>query len=676
MTSFFLPWLTLTAQLPFENADHSSTFIGLCLAIGSPVLITYSLALTLFNRKWAIDRAKSIIKRSERPRGDTAEAQQLEALHIGFQKRVESFCCLAVEAQQVPLRASVVGHWLSSLVVSPHNTRYWVAVREKIEHSQRKPTFSLHAQISLATIVWLFTLVAGISAATGGINNALQIAYSTLWVWLIPICWGWIWVGTQSDRGSKTIHHALGSPGAHRAASPATFLQQEAPKSKVFITTETGNQDGISVDTESGLTREPEEAFTQQYMMNPAAPGPIVLPTTIMMESRGDEGAEGPIYTYARVFTWWAFADRIFAAFEATLERMDSGVACASMQLFTQPVQQQGGNAAPEAAPEVDAQPQVNAAHGQVADPLVPVADPLAPIANAQPPAANPQPPSAPSLKILEGNSWQTSRYCRLPHRRLPPKNPQQAQEAAPVPPPAQGGDQGEPPHELAQRGQPNPERPEDETPAPVHAYIGLRSVHSTVYLRMFHAAGVALLAQWGTTGAAIIIAYYTPMTGFGCRSGSYLVYGATATVVFVLLVLSMVLSHLAMKGYQDVHVNNNVNNFETGWRDRTWGHWFLCVFANLTRLLGKVLAVANSVVLVLIALFEFLGMFDNCWCKSCFPNYGDGGYAVIVRSDEDFRKVAQGAWVGGICMATAVCIILAIIFKFSARAKIARNGD
>lgn len=186
MTSYFLPWLSLCAQLPFENASPGDTFIGLCLAIGSPALITYSLALTLFNRSWAVREVQRLLDRSaRRSQHVPADAAQRAAEFQKFETRLKSFLSLAVEGQQVPLRASVVRHWLSSLIVSPENTTWWATVRERITLSRRKPSLSLHAQISLAGIVWVFTIFTGVSVAVGAINTTIQIATSTLWVWLV-----------------------------------------------------------------------------------------------------------------------------------------------------------------------------------------------------------------------------------------------------------------------------------------------------------------------------------------------------------------------------------------------------------------------------------------------------------------------------------------------------------
>uniref|UniRef100_A0A0D2XSW3 Uncharacterized protein n=1 Tax=Fusarium oxysporum (strain Fo5176) TaxID=660025 RepID=A0A0D2XSW3_FUSOF len=421
MTSYFLPWLALTAQLPFENAGPSETFVGLCLAIGSPALITYSLALTLFNRSWAVDTVRRILHRSRRYNGEAAA----EIRHI--EVRLKSFLCLAVEGQQVPLRATVVHHWLSSLIVSPLNQEWWTALRDHITNSRRRPSLSFHAQISLAGCVWLFTIISGVQVAVGAITTAIHLATSTLWVWLIPITWGWIWAGTQYDKGSVTVSKALQAVMAHRTP-PAPDDPAEA-----------GGQMGIWVDVESGLTLEPRKPDAQQETLDPVGYQSSRLPETLMMNVRGDERQEGPVYTYARVFTWSAFTRRIIDAFDTTLARLGNGERCDDMP-DPQRTQQQ---------------------------------------AHQGPPIGG---------SILVGTANQTSTYCGLPASY--------------------------------------PDTPPTDQHTPVRAYINFSEMGADVYKRMLEALVVALFAQWGTTGAAIIIAYYTPMVGFGCRSGSYLLYG------------------------------------------------------------------------------------------------------------------------------------------------------
>ena len=52
IAQWLLPWLALTVQLPYETRDHTSHAIALMLAVGSPMLITHSLSITILNYRW------------------------------------------------------------------------------------------------------------------------------------------------------------------------------------------------------------------------------------------------------------------------------------------------------------------------------------------------------------------------------------------------------------------------------------------------------------------------------------------------------------------------------------------------------------------------------------------------------------------------------------------------
>ncbi|KAK2121997.1 hypothetical protein NOF04DRAFT_1337152 [Fusarium oxysporum II5] len=458
MTSYFLPWLASPLNYPSRTR-------------GPPCLITYSLALTLFNRSWAVDTVRRILNRSRRYNREAAAEIRL------IEDRLKSFSLLAVEGQQVPLRATVAHHWLSSLIVSPVNQAWWTALRDHITNSRRRPSLSFHVQVGLA------------GCGLGAINTAIHLATSTLWVWLIPVTWGWIWAGT----------HSTGCDGYH--ALPASEDFAESP-------TQDGVQIGIWVDVESGLTLEPRQQRRNKQ--------------------------EGPVYNYARSVlpdaTCW-----IYNELSSRLSR---------------------------------------------------------------------------DLHWWFNSSWNRKPDINLlrPTCQLPRYSTNQSTHP------------GQSVHQLLRNG--------------------CRRLQ-----KILEALIVALFTQWGTTGAAIIMAYYTPMIGFGCRSGSYLLYGILSTVVLFILILSMALSHQAMRMYQAEHIRPPTTNFSKRWTV-TWTHWLFCFDCCL----------------------EFVGLFDNCWCKSCHLQFGDNGYAVLFRSNEDYQKIAEGSWIGGLSMATIVTSILCLIFFFSTR--------
>jgi hypothetical protein len=107
MTNYLLPWLALTAQLPFEAGDPWSNMLVFCMAVGSPVLVTYSLTITILNRFWVRSVFKDLLRRAQ-SRGVKNK--------FDFGSRVKAVQFLLQETQQVPLRCSQEKGWLSSLL--------------------------------------------------------------------------------------------------------------------------------------------------------------------------------------------------------------------------------------------------------------------------------------------------------------------------------------------------------------------------------------------------------------------------------------------------------------------------------------------------------------------------------------------------------------------------------
>lgn len=180
MTNYFLPWLTLTAQLPFETGDPWSNVMSFCLALGSPSLITFSLTITILNRLWVRQQFARLTSRTSD-----------WGLFRDYEHRVQYVQYLLQEAQQVPLRASQEHGWLSSLIVIPDNANWWKLLKGRLRSTRRGFTASLVAQMALAFVAYLFTVIASFLAYLGDPNTALQIASGSIWIWLV--CTATIW---------------------------------------------------------------------------------------------------------------------------------------------------------------------------------------------------------------------------------------------------------------------------------------------------------------------------------------------------------------------------------------------------------------------------------------------------------------------------------------------------
>jgi hypothetical protein len=135
------------------------------------------------------------------------------------------------------------------------------------------------------------------------------------------------------------------------------------------------------------------------------------------------------------------------------------------------------------------------------------------------------------------------------------------------------------------------------------------------VFERVSIAAVLGIGLQWGTIGtlfgsfslnftlstaipgAAILIQYETPPVGLGCRSLTFVIYGAISTIVFLSLFLASILSHCARA------------------RPKSHSRTILGFSASVLRRTGKFIGVANGLALTAVCLMMLAGAYDNCFC-------------------------------------------------------------
>jgi len=168
------------------------------------------------------------------------------------------------------------------------------------------------------------------------------------------------------------------------------------------------------------------------------------------------------------------------------------------------------------------------------------------------------------------------------------------------------------------------------------------------VFTRMAVASCAALVLQWGTVGAAVIVAYFTPTTKIGCRSMSYLIYGAFSTLIWMLLLTSSILAH------HSAAYSRRMSSSPSACVALTWSHWL--------RWTGKLLAIVNTIVVILASVFQYSGFYDRCFCNSSVFSRGGTAYAVIIETAAQAAQ-AKSAWIGALVMAcTSAAIFLSVL--------------
>ena len=198
LTSWFLPWLALTAQLPFATRDKQTDFLALLLALGSPSFAIFSLALTIFKTRW-INRLFRPIKERSEVLGQPRQIKTIKAVRV-----------FLIESQHVPIQIfNGPRREFAHLVVCPENWTWWHSLRDEILKTKRGWTYPLYASVGWVAIPQILTIVDFFNPASTDTSIGIGLAISSLWIWMIPVVLGWVHVGTQTS--AETIRDALAS---------------------------------------------------------------------------------------------------------------------------------------------------------------------------------------------------------------------------------------------------------------------------------------------------------------------------------------------------------------------------------------------------------------------------------------------------------------------------------
>jgi hypothetical protein len=144
LSGWLLPWLALTAQLPFQTRDKVRDLGSVFLVIGCPILAMYSLLSTLYNAKWVREECRRVVDKE----GKNSD-------HMDYVAEVLLSC------QHVPLELAKDDEKLirSTEVREDKEEDWWGNLAEMLCDTGRHATASLWAQLLLATISYVFTLI-------------------------------------------------------------------------------------------------------------------------------------------------------------------------------------------------------------------------------------------------------------------------------------------------------------------------------------------------------------------------------------------------------------------------------------------------------------------------------------------------------------------------------------
>ncbi|KAG1825582.1 uncharacterized protein BJ212DRAFT_1314938 [Suillus subaureus] len=167
------------------------------------------------------------------------------------------------------------------------------------------------------------------------------------------------------------------------------------------------------------------------------------------------------------------------------------------------------------------------------------------------------------------------------------------------------------------------------------------------VFTRMVIASCASLALQWGTVGGAFIVEWFTPTTGVGCRSLGHLLYGVVSTTIWMMLLISSILAHYSAAYSYRASLSARV----------------ALTFSHLLRRMGKLLAIANSLWVVLTCILQYSGFYNTCFCNSSVISRGNAAAYITIIETTDQAALAKVAWIGALFLVcTSVSAFVAFV--------------
>lgn len=102
-----------------------------------------------------------------------------------MEARAQAAMVIAENAQQVPVRLIQRDGWLARQIALDVYTAWWVDAARSVESTRRGVTSSLVAQLSVAIISWILTVVGSLTKNVGDTTEALALSSGSLWIWLV-----------------------------------------------------------------------------------------------------------------------------------------------------------------------------------------------------------------------------------------------------------------------------------------------------------------------------------------------------------------------------------------------------------------------------------------------------------------------------------------------------------
>jgi hypothetical protein len=146
-----------------------------------------------------------------------------------------------------------------------------------------------------------------------------------------------------------------------------------------------------------------------------------------------------------------------------------------------------------------------------------------------------------------------------------------------------------------------------------------------------------------------VIITFFVPTVGLGCRSLGYIIYGCTSVVIMFLTIISTIFARVS----------------ETREKESATVKSFTASIAIALRRICSLLALINGTGLILLSFFQLTNLFDSCYCNSNVIGRGTKAYITISYTGPVAMMMSSriaGTVLSGVVMAIYIIFLRLIL--------------
>lgn len=162
-----------------------------------------------------------------------------------------------------------------------------------------------------------------------------------------------------------------------------------------------------------------------------------------------------------------------------------------------------------------------------------------------------------------------------------------------------------------------------------------LEKLRTHIWVNKVTAFAIAVVLQGVTGWSAFMITYNTPTIGIGCRSFVFMLYNLLSPFCCILFILGSHFSELEC--YHRELATDGAPKANT----------IIGAVGVCCRVFAKLLATLNACLIIISTIFEFSGVYNNCYCKSSYIGLGKRAY-ISFYSQQEAAAIALPYWIAG----------------------------